>query len=69
MGMTKNYRFVKKHCTVCGGSGKVEIPKSCNDALDYFMYAKDYNLANCETIEETCPICDGKGWYYYEFED
>lgn len=69
MGITANYRFTKEDCRVCSGEGVVQVPAEVEDVLEFILVGDQDKVDWTDTVEEICPVCDGKGWYYHEWED
>lgn len=69
MGITENYRFVKRPCSVCSETGIVMVPENVSDLYIYFHDQCFLVDRRPRTHEELCPICDGLGYYYHELED
>lgn len=69
MFKAENYRFVKKHCSLCDGIGIIMIPDGMT--LEEIRDDGEVPAFDPEVAqkEETCPECDGAGWYWEELED
>ena len=70
MGITENYRMIKTPCRTCDESGIVLVPVDENgenaaDIVDWLSPLPE----GVKMVEEECPICEKKGWYYIERED
>jgi len=63
------YQFVKKPCDLCETMGIIMVSEGMT--LEEIRDAGEMPVFDPEIAqtEETCPECDGAGWYWEEKED
>lgn len=58
--------FVKLPCLACEETGVIETV-GVEDPLGHYLSGKNRD-PKIKTVEEPCPVCDGKGWVWHKEE-